>query len=352
MTKRTIQGLIATAAVIVPIVTFLLLRTGGPIRADSPNLVRADSGIQLVMGTFARVVAFTDDIASGNQCIESALDAINNVDNLMSDYKPDSEISRVNANAFARPVKVGPATFEVLEKSIEISKLTDGAFDITVGPLVKLFRTARDTGKAPTPEQIADAKTKVGYEKLVLNDAEKSVSFTVKGMSLDLGGIAKGYAVDKVIEVMQQHGALGAMVDIGGDVRCFGRPPKGKETWIIGLQDPNTDNGATGIILKLKIAASAVTTSGDYQQYAIIDGKRQSHILDRKTGKSAKGLASVTIIAKNATTADALATAVTVLGPQKGLDLIEGIPNTEAFLISPAPTYKITKTTAAEKYIK
>jgi len=343
--------LIVAVGLLLAVPLYLLL-AGGPGQTDSPNLVRADSGIQLVMGTFARVVAFTDDIASGNRCIESALDAINNVDNLMSDYKPDSEISRVNANAFARPVKVGPATFEVLEKSIEISKLTDGAFDITVGPLVKLFRTARDTGKAPTPEQIADAKAKVGYEKLVLNDAEKTVRFTVKGMSLDLGGIAKGYAVDKVIEVMQQHGALGAMVDIGGDVRCFGRPPKGKETWIIGLQDPNTDNGATGIILKLKIAASAVTTSGDYQQYAIIDGKRQSHILDRKTGKSTHGLASVTIIAKNATTADALATAVTVLGLQKGLDLIESIPNTEAFLISPAPTYKITKTTAAEKYIK
>jgi len=342
--------LIVVVGLLLAVPLYLLL-AGGPGRPDSPNLVRAESGVQLVMGTFARAVAITDNIATGNQCVESALDEINNVDNLMSDFKEDSEISRVNRDAFARPVKVGPATFEVIQKSIEISKLTDGAFDITVGPLVKLFRTARDTGKAPAPDQIADAKAKVGYEKLVLNDADQTVRFTVEGMSLDLGGIAKGYAVDKAIEVMQQHGALGAMVDIGGDVRCFGTPPKGKETWIIGLQDPNTDAGP-GLFLKLKIGNAAVTTSGDYQQYAIIDGKRQSHILDRKTGKSVQGLSSVTIIAQNATTADALATAVTVLGPEKGLHLIEDIPNTEAFLISPAPEYKLRKTTGAEEFIK
>ena len=349
MNKRTIFSLIATAAVVLSIVLYLLLRTGGPIHNEGPNLVRADSGIHLVMGTFARILAITDDVATANQCIESALDAIDNVDNLMSDYKPNSEISRVNKYAFAQPVTVGPATFEVLEESIGISKLTDGAFDITVGPIVKLFRTAKNTGKAPAPEQIADAKAKVGYEKLVLNETERTVRFTVEGMSLDLGGIAKGYAVDKAIETMQKHGALGAMVDIGGDVRCFGTPPKGKDAWTIGLQDPNRQ---AGLLLKLKIADSAVATSGDYQQYAIINGKKQSHILDRKTGKSAHSLASVTIISQNATTADALATAVTVLGPKKGLDLIEGIPNTEAFLISAAPAYKLTKTTAAGKYIK
>ena len=351
MNKRTIYPLIATIAVVLLTITYLLLRPGGPIRNLGPNRVKADSGVHLVMGTFARVVAITNDIATGKQCVESALDEIHNVDDLMSDYKEDSEISRVNKNAFARPVKVGPATFEVILRSIEFSRLTDGAFDITVGPLVKLFRTARDTGKAPTPEQIADAKAKVGYEKLILNDEERTVRFTVEGMSLDLGGIAKGYAVDKAIEAAQKLGALGAMVDIGGDVRCFGTPPQGKKIWTIGLQDPNSDRGP-GILLKLKIENAAVTTSGDYQQFAIIDGKKQSHIIDRRTGKGAEGLSSVTIIAPNATDADALSTAVTVLGPQKGLELIESMPDTEAILVSPAPEYKLTKTTGAEKYIK
>jgi thiamine biosynthesis lipoprotein len=170
-------------------------------------------------------------------------------------------------------------------------------------------------------------------------------------MSLDLGGIAKGYAVDKAIEAVQKLGALGAMVDLGGNIRCFGTPPQGKKTWTIGLQDPNTDNPA-GLLLKLQLSHESVATSGDYQQFAIIDGKKQSHIIDRRTGKGAEGLSSVTIIAPNATDADALSTAVTVLGPQKGLELIESMPDTAAILVSPAPEYKITKTTGAEKYIK
>jgi thiamine biosynthesis lipoprotein len=349
LNKKTVFPLIATAAVVLLTVIYLLLLAGR--RIVGSGLVRADSGVHLVMGTFARVVVIADDVAGGNQCVESALDEIHNVDNLMSDYKEDSEISRVNKNAFARPVKVGPATFEVIRKSIEISKLTDGAFDITVGPLVKLFRTARDTGKAPAPEQIADAKAKVGYEKLILNDEERTVRFTVDGMALDLGGIAKGYAVDMAIEATRRHGALGAMVDLGGHIRCFGTPPQGKKTWTIGLQDPKNDGGP-GILLKLTIEDAAVTTSGDYQQYAVIDGKRHSHILDRKTGDSVQGLSSVTIIADNATTADALATGVTVMGPQKGLELIESMRDTAAILVSPAPDYKITKSSAAEKFIK
>jgi len=266
MSKLVKCILIVSVGVLLAMALYLLL-AGGPILPDSPNLVRAESGVHLVMGTFACVTVIAPDSRAGAKCIEAALDEIHNIDYLMSDFKEDSEISRVNKYAFARPVKVGAATFEVLEKSIEISKLTDGAFDITVGPIVKLFRTARDTGKAPTPEQIADAKAKVGYEKLVLNNADQTIRFTVEGMSLDLGAIAKGYAVDKAIEVVQKHGALGAMVDVGGDVRCFGTPPKGKETWTIGLQDPNS-YGGQGLLLKLKIENAAVTTSGDYQQYA------------------------------------------------------------------------------------
>lgn len=331
----------------------ILLLAGLFFALRSRGLVKTDSGVHLVMGTFARVTVIAPDSRASAKCIEAALAEIRKVDDLMSDYKDDSEISRVNKAAFSRPVEVGEWTFEVIRRSMEFSRLTDGAFDITVGPLVRLFRKAKDKGIAPTPEQIADAKGRVGYEKLVLSDADRTVRFTVEGMSLDLGGIAKGYAVDKAIEAAQKLGASGAMVDIGGDVRCFGTPPKGREKWIVGLQDPNIDDfGGSGLLLKLQVSDAAVTTSGDYQQFAIIDGKRQSHIIDRRTGKGAEGLSSVTIIAPNATDADALATAVSVMGPEKGLELIEKLPQTEAILISTAPEYKLTKTTGAEKFIK
>ena len=316
--------------------------------------VELESSYRIVMGTFARVVVVAKDAGTAQKCIEAAFAEIDNVDNLMSDYKSDSEIGIVNNNAAEKAVRVGEETFEVLQRSIEFSKLTDGAFDITVGPLVDLFRTAKENHIAPSQVQIDMAKTKVGYEKLILDPANKTVKFAIEGMRLDLGGIAKGYGIDKAIEAAKKVGALGAMVDIGGDVRCFGIPAKGKDHWLVGLQDPNlpADTPGLDIMLKLRITNDAVATSGDYQQFVIINGKEYSHIIDRQTGTSSEGLSSVTIIADNATDADALATAVSVMGAEKGLALIENLPETEAILIPSGPKLEFIKTTGAEKYIE
>jgi len=315
----------------------------------------ADSGYQMIMGTFAHIIAVAEDSGTAKNCVRAALEEIRKVDELMSDYKSDSEVSRVNREAGERAVKVSEATYEVLQRSVEFSEMSGGAFDITVGPLVALFRKAKESKVAPGEEQIALARSKVGFEKLKLNIENKTVQFSDKGMLLDLGGIAKGYAIDKAIEAAQRCGAIGAMVDIGGDVRCFGLPPEGKDHWLIGLQDPNSaiegiEGG--GLLLVLKITNAAVATSGDYQQFVLIEGKQYSHILDRRTGTSAEGPSSVTIIADNATNSDALATALSVMGVQKGLALIEKLPDTEAILITSPPKYQLVKTTGAEKYIK
>jgi thiamine biosynthesis lipoprotein len=273
----------------------------------------------------------------------------------MSDYKNDSEISRVNQDAAKGPVKVGEDTYEVIKRSVEFSRLTGGAFDVTVGPLMVLFHAEQKQGKAPTEEQIAEAKSKVGFEKLELDDVNRTVHFSVEDMRLDLGGIAKGYAIDKAIEALQRGGATGGMVDIGGDIMCFGMPPAGRDSWVIGVQDPNSvleGVEGSGLLMTLKVANEAVATSGDYQQFVMIEGKRRSHIMNRTTGSSAEGLSSVTIIADNATDADALATAVSVMGAEKGLALIEKLPHTEAILITSDPKREILKTTGAGKYIK
>jgi thiamine biosynthesis lipoprotein len=316
--------------------------------------VELDSGHRMVMGTFARVVVIAKDSDAAGECIEIAFTRINKVDDLMSDYKSDSEISSVNRDGFKKAVQLSQSTYEVLQRSIEFSKRTDGAFDVTVGPLVELFRKAKRKQVLPNQDEIADAKSKVGFEKLKLDDQNRTVQFTVEGMQLDVGGIAKGYAVDKAVETMQTHGAIGGMVDLGGDIRCFGAPFKGRDHWVIGLQNPNMvkDSAGSEVLLKLKIANGAIATSGDYQQFIIIEGKRRSHIIDRKTGTSTEGLSSVTIIADNATKADALATAVSVMGYEKGLELIENIPGTEAILITSEPEFKLIKTSGAEKYIK
>jgi thiamine biosynthesis lipoprotein len=158
---------------------------------------------------------------------------------------------------------------------------------------------------------------------------------------------------------MQTAGAVGRMVDVGGDMRCFGSPPKGKKTWRIGLEDPTEPQGgdqtlavsAGRVLLVLKLTNAAIATSGGYRRFVLIEGKKHSHILNRVSGESAEGLSSVTIIAQNATDADALATSVSVMGPEKGLALIEKISNAEAILITPSPEYQLLKTTGAEKYI-
>ncbi len=354
--------------------------------AKHKQQIELDSGHRLVMGTLARAVAVAKYSSTAKKTIEAAFAEINKVDDLMSNYKSDSEISLVNRDAFERQVKVSKPTFEVLQKSIEFSKLTDGAFDITIGPLVDIWRLAAESNCVPTDAELSEARSKVGYEKLILDANELTVRFAVEGMRIDLGGIAKGYAIDKAVEAMQAAGAIGAMVDIGGDIRCFGTPMQGKNYWLIGLQDPTEDFESqisnfefpvgTGMtLLVLQLTDDAVATSGGYRRFTLIDGKKYSHIINRRTEISSEGLSSVTIISKNAMDADALATAVSVMGAEKGLDLIETMSQTEAILIpspstpsivlrtgvlgtgqpKPAPSeiegYELIKTTAAEKYI-
>jgi thiamine biosynthesis lipoprotein len=307
------------------------------------------------MGTLANAVAIADDADTSVQCVKAVFDQLRGIDDLMSDFIQDSEISKVNQNAATAPVKVSDATFEVLKRALDFSKATEGAFDITVGPLVDLWRSAAEANSTPSEEQISQAREKVGYEKLILDPNEMTVQFAIEGMRLDLGGIAKGYAIDKAIEAMQKLGALGGMVDLGGDIRCFGIPPKKRDTWLIGLDDPRHPQDiltAAEPLLVIKLNDTAIATSGDYQRFAWIQGRKYSHIYDRKTGYSSKDLSSVTIIANNATDADALATAVSVMGPEKGLELIENIPDTEAILITAKPDFKITKTSGAGAMIK
>ncbi|MHC4243324.1 MAG: FAD:protein FMN transferase [Planctomycetota bacterium] len=321
---------------------------------DSGKKVELDSGHRMVMGTFARVVVIAKDSDTAGKCIESAFTQINKVDDLMSDYKSDSEISNLNRDGFKRAVQLSQITYEVVQKSLEFSRLTDGAFDVTVGPLVELFHEAKNKQVLPSQDEITKARSKVGFEKLKFDGENRAVQFTVEGMQLDLGGIAKGYAVDKAVETMQTHGAIGGMIDLGGDIRCFGAPLKGRDHWVIGLQNPNIgkDSAGSEVLLKLKMTDGAIATSGDYQQFILIEGKRHSHIMNRKTGTSTEGLSSVTIIADTATNADALATAVSVMGSEKGLELIEKILGTEAILITSQPEFQLIKTSGAEKCIK
>ncbi len=328
--------------------------------------VQLDSGYHIVMGTYARIVAVAEESQTAVRSIDAGLKQLTRIDCVMSDYKPDSQLSKVNRDAYKRPVKVSRELFEVFARSTEFSKQTDGAFDITVGPLVDLWRQAGEANQMPTEQQIVDAEARVGYTKLLLDASENSVRFAVEGMRLDLGGIAKGYAIDKAVEAMKKSGATGGMVDVGGDIRCFGLP-KNRKHWLVGLQDPNELGpedpnqrvlwlGAGAIeaeqtLMRLKLNDAAVATSGDYQRFAVIDGRKFSHIINTQTPAAESELPSVTIIAPTAVEADALATAVTVLGAEKGLTLIEQCQGVEAILISSRTDSKPIATSGASTYI-
>jgi thiamine biosynthesis lipoprotein len=284
------------------------------------------------MGTTFRVVLHAPDEATAKKAAEAAFVRVTELDNCMSDYKQTSELMRL-CKAFAaevgEPVKVSDDLFFVLSKAEELSKRSDGAFDVTVGPVVQLWRHARRTQELPDPKEFAAARAKVGYQKVKLDPARKTVQLTTPGMQLDLGGIAKGYAADEALKLLREKfGIKSALVAAAGDITC-GDPPPGKEAWVVDIapiakgQKPRT----------LRLANASVSTSGDLEQFVVINGVRYSHVLDPKTGLGLTGRRSVTVIGNDGTTADSMTKAVSVLPPEQALKLVEDTPGAAAYVV-------------------
>jgi len=277
---------------------------------------------EMIMGTLVEITV----IPGNEKAIREAFEALRKVDALMSTYKEDSEISILNREGRAQ---VSEETLEVIEDAIKFSNLTDGAFDITCRPLINLWKRAKKEEKVPTEEEIEEAISLVDYQRIILE--ANQIRLEKKGMQIDLGGIAKGYAVDKAIEALKKNGVKRALVNAGGDLYALGTDRQG-EKWQIGVQDPREENKIIDII---KVKDKAVATSGDYRRYFSLEGKRFSHIVNPKTGLTVQDVPmSVTIIGPDATTTDALSTGVFVLGPEEGMKLIESLPEVEGMIIS------------------
>jgi thiamine biosynthesis lipoprotein len=216
-----------------------------------------------------------------------------------------------------------------------------------------MWKIAADTNTPPTHAQISEARSHVDWTQVILDPNALTVAFGRSGMKVDLGGIAKGYGIDLCIRALKDHGARGGMVDIGGDIRCFGRAPHGKTAWHIALQDPLSANRpeANQVRLVLQVTDRAVTTSGHYYRFELVGHEKISHIIDSHQGTGAQRLSSVTILAPTAMTADALATAVSVMGHEKGLALIETLPDIEAIVIDP-DNITLDQTAGAHLYIR
>ena len=266
------------------------------------------------MGTFVEVVS-PDERAQ-----KIAFDEIKRIEDLLSKYRPDSEISRLNR---AGKLKVSAETFALLKTCKEFSAASDGAFDVSVGALVDLWGFTDKKYRVPSEQEIAVALAKVGADKIILNESDSTVEFSSPGLKVDLGGVAKGYALDRAIEKIKQAGINSCLINAGGQVYCLG-DNRGRP-WKVAIKDPR----GRGVIGLLELKDRAVATSGDYEQFFMAQNQRYAHILDPRTGYPAqKAVEAVTISADSGLTADVLATAVCVLGEEKANELVKKYPGT------------------------
>lgn len=283
------------------------------------------------MGTQFRIVLYCNDAHLAKHVTDEAFERIDELNSILSDYDPKSELNALSASAGSgKAMPVSRDLWNVLVHAQKTSIASEGGFDVTVGPLVKLWRRARRIREIPRGERLTDAVAAVGYQKVVFDESAKTVTLTTPNMQLDLGGIAKGYAVDEAMAIIREHGITRTLVDGGGDL-AVGDAPPGKPGWRIGLVPFEARNSAPSRFI---IATNtAIATSGDAWQYVEIDGKRYSHIVDPKTGLGLTDHSMVTLIAPTCTQADALASAVSVLGPTKGLELVENAAGVAAIIV-------------------
>ena len=279
------------------------------------------------MGTRIVVELWADDHAAGEAAIDAVMAEMQHIDATMSTYKPDSEVSKVNRLAAREPVPVSPELYSLLSTALEYSRATRGAFDITYASVGFMYDFRAH--QRPSEAQIRSALPAVNYHHVLLDAAHHTVRFTQAGVRIDLGGIGKGYSVDRGIEILQERGIRHALVSAGGDSRIigdrFGKP------WIVGIRDPRAGPGT--VITRIPLTDAAMSTSGDYERFFEEDGVRFHHIIDPHTGHSASKVRSATIIGPKAVRTDGLSKTAFVLGPEKAMQIYNRIDDIDAIIV-------------------
>lgn len=280
----------------------------------------------VIMGTTIRVEVWHSDAKVRAQGVAKVFGEMERVNRLMSPYIKESQLSKINACAHERPVEVDSDLFQLIQKSTEVSELTGGAFDITYASVGRLFNYRKQI--KPDDEEVNKAKRFISYKNVILDKDQLTVSFAKRGVKIDLGGIAKGFAVDQAIQHLKSIGIKHALVSAGGDTRVLG--DRRGRPWLVGIRDPaNNDE----VITLLPLQDEALSTSGDYERFFIEDGVIYHHIIHSSTGKSASEVRSVSIIGADTTTTDALSTSVFVLGIKAGLNLLNDLDGIEGVIV-------------------
>ena len=313
----------------------LLVVVAGCMRSEpamNASHVRVRETRRLV-GVPWTITLYAGTAAAAQAASDAAFAEIARLEGILSDYDPASEVSRLSAAAPTTfPVPLGDDLWQVLSQAVAWRDRSGGAFDPTVGPLTTLWRQARRSGVMPRADKLAAARQAVGSDALVLDTNRRTAMLTKPAMRLDLGGIGMGYAIDRAMEVLATGGIESAMIDASGDIAVSG-PPPGADAWIIDVAAFG-NGGDGGGRATLDLVDAAVTTSGDTFQAVEIDGVRYSHIVDPRSGLGVAGPTAVTVIAGDCTTADVVATAASVLGPESGLAFVESVPGAAARFVS------------------
>ena len=281
---------------------------------------------EAIMGTLIRVELWSEDPKIGKRAIDDVMAEMRRIDLAMSPYKEASELSKINREAAKTPVAISRELYDLIVRAQKLSVQTGGAFDITFSSVGYMYDYRK--GVKPSDEQIKKALPGINYKLITLDPKKHTIHFGRGGMRIDLGGIAKGYAVDRGIDILRRYGVEHGLVTAGGDSRVLG-DHRGRP-WILGVRDPRRKDG---VVVRMPLVNEAISTSGDYERYFEAGGVRYHHIINPKTGHSASGVWSATVIGPDATTTDGLSTSVFVLGPKDGIALVDKIPGIEAVII-------------------
>ncbi len=284
----------------------------------------------VLMGSDFEITIVEKNDSEANRLINIAIEEISRIESLISSWDKNSQTTLINYNSGIKPVKVNTELFNLISRSIKVSNLSQGAFDISYASLDKVWFFDKKMQKIPSDNQIANSVAKVGFENIVLNEKEETVFLKLKGMKIGFGAIGKGYAADRAKEILIKNNVKSGIINASGDLTAWGQKPSG-EDWMVAIVNPLN---RTKVFSWLPIKNKSIVTSGNYERFINFDGKSYSHIIDPRTGYPSQGILSVTIITENAELADALATSVFVLGEEIGMNMINQMKGVDCIIIN------------------
>jgi thiamine biosynthesis lipoprotein len=299
-----------------------------------------------LMGSRFDITVVEKDSITANKFIDIAVAEMTRIEKIISSWDKNSQTSAINKNAGIQPIKIGKELFNLIKRSLVISKLTDGAFDISYASMDKIWKFDGSMKTFPSKEKIKKSVEKVGYHNIILNEENQTVFLKLKGMKIGFGGIGKGYAADMAKKLLIKKGVKAGIINASGDMNTWGKQPNGKD-WTIAITNPLNKEKAFGL---LPITNGAVVTSGNYEKYVIFNSKRYTHIIDPRSGYPSSGIISATVFAPSAELADALATSIFVMGSEVGINRINQLPKIECIIIDDKGNIHKSKGINIKKY--